>query len=386
MSLLLDALKEAESLKRPTYAGGSSYARSAANSSASEEADPLSLADEPVESVPVRPAAVTPPAMPSRSSGRAGVAELPRLRRAASRKSKVPLFAGLLVGIAVLLAGAFWYLSPGGTPIALSPAALTASLPASLPATVAPPVELSGLVATFSLAPAAPEPQTQQQPADGTWTAPTTSSTGSPAAGATARQAAPVVVSTRPSPLLAAYTAFKAGDLSRAEALYQETLAGEPRQPDAHLGLAVIAQSRDDGRSAMRHYREVTEAIPDHPRAWAGIADLASDTELEPMESRLRSLIATRSTAALHFALGNILMRQSRWPEAQESYFAASAAAPGNADYLFNLAVALDHLGKVQAAGNHYEQAIALAANDRAVQFNVGAASQRLATLRRSAP
>jgi Tfp pilus assembly protein PilF len=195
------------------------------------------------------------------------------------------------------------------------------------------------------------------------------------------RRGAEVIVQTRPSPLLGAYAALRAGDLTLAEKLYKETLSGEPDQPDAHLGLAVIAQSRGETAIAMGHYRSVIEATPHHPRAWAGIADLAGDAEIDAMESRLRGLIADRPAASLHFALGNLVMRRSRWAEAQESYFAAFTSVPDNADYAFNLAVALDRLGKGSAAQTYYEKALALARDGRPVQFDVKAAGVRLTSL-----
>jgi uncharacterized protein HemY len=125
---------------------------------------------------------------------------------------------------------------------------------------------------------------------------------------------------------------------------------------------------------------------PGDPQAWAGLADLTGDGELEAMESRLRSLIASRPDPALHFALGNIVSRQSRWAEAQESYFAAASGAPQNADYAFNLAVALDQLGKGRAAIPYYARALALAADERAVQFDADAARARLQQLETAAP
>lgn len=190
----------------------------------------------------------------------------------------------------------------------------------------------------------------------------------------------------RPSPLPAAYAALRAGDLALAERLYTETLAGEPDQPDAHLGLAALAQGRGDDAAAVRHYRAVLEAVPDHPRAWAGLAALAGSGELEPMESKLRGLIATRPAPALHFALGNVLARQGRWAEAQQGFFAASAADPQNADYAFNLAVSLERIGKASAASPHYARAASLAEAGAPAQFLPAVARQRLAELQPGTP
>lgn len=196
----------------------------------------------------------------------------------------------------------------------------------------------------------------------------------------------PVVITGRPSPLAAAHAALRAGDLQGAESLYRQTLATERDQPDAHLGMALIEQSRGARQAALAQYRAVLALRPGDPQAWAGLADLTSDGELHGMESRLRSLVATRPDPALHFALGNILARQSRWSEAQESYFAAATGAPQNADYAFNLAVALDQIGKGSVAATHYARALALAGDSRAVQFDAAAARARLQQLEAATP
>jgi tetratricopeptide (TPR) repeat protein len=207
-----------------------------------------------------------------------------------------------------------------------------------------------------------------------------------PAPAASRVDRSPVVISGRPSPLLAAHAALRAGDMQRAESLYRQTLAAEPDQPDAHLGMALIEQSRGARAAALAQYRAVLVLRPGDPQAWAGLSDLTGDGELEAMESRLRSLIATRPDPALHFALGNIMARQSRWPDAQESYFAAATGAPQNADYAFNLAVALDQLGKGRAASAHYAKALALAGDARAVQFDADAARVRMQQLEAANP
>jgi uncharacterized protein HemY len=76
-------------------------------------------------------------------------------------------------------------------------------------------------------------------------------------------------------------------------------------------------------------------------------------------ESRLKLLLAAQpESAPLNFALGNLYARQGRWPEAQPVYFNAVAADGDNPDYLFNLAVSLDHLRQPKLAAQHYRLAL----------------------------
>jgi Flp pilus assembly protein TadD len=385
VSLLLDALKEAEFRKqRPEGTAPVEHTRDV---SADTRSMPLSLAIDPVITPTVVVPAPTPLRPPtnlpdSSSAPRVPHPEATAVNRPVATRSALPLLAGMAIAIVVLFALAYYLLKPHAATIpGVDSATLAAVLP---PDTPAAPVT------------ATPEPTAAAPLVPPSWLRPDAATIAPPRrrdAPLHSQQRTLMVAATpinvtagRPSPLSEAYAALVAGNLPEAERLYGATLAGEPRQPDAHLGLAVIAQSRGDRESAARHYRAVLDTVPDHAQAWCGLANLAGDGDVDSMESRLRGLIAARPAAALHFALGNLLARQSRWSEAQESHFAAVSAAPENADYAFNLAVALDHLGKHAAASTYYSEALAIADSGQSVQFDAVAARQRLAELAPEAP
>jgi tetratricopeptide (TPR) repeat protein len=163
-------------------------------------------------------------------------------------------------------------------------------------------------------------------------------------------------------------------------------LQGEQGQVDAQLGLAVIAHARGNDAAARRGYRQVLESVPDHPRAWAGLAELAGEDDAGGIESRLRQLLANRPSGPLHFALGNVLARQERWSDAQQEYFAAATLAPDAPDYAYNVAVALERIGKSASAQPWYARALQQAATGRAVRFDTAAARARLAQLQAAPP
>ncbi|MGB5011473.1 MAG: tetratricopeptide repeat protein, partial [Candidatus Dechloromonas phosphoritropha] len=77
---------------------------------------------------------------------------------------------------------------------------------------------------------------------------------------------------------------------------------------------------------------------------------------------------------------GNLYSRQNRWSEAQQVYFNAVAADPDNPDYLFNLAVSLDHLRQPKLAAQHYRLALD-AAQRRPAAFDSDRVQLRLAEL-----
>lgn len=177
------------------------------------------------------------------------------------------------------------------------------------------------------------------------------------------------------------YAALNHGDTAGAKNAYEQALGNDPRNADALSGLAVLAQNAGSPELAADYYLRILEADPHHAFALAGLIGLQSRLNPSEAESRLKqALSAQPDSAALNFGLGNLYASAKRWPDAQQAYFKAVAADPGNPDYLFNLAVSLDQLRQPKLAANYYAQAIAAAGN-RAGSFDKGRASERLQQL-----
>lgn len=161
--------------------------------------------------------------------------------------------------------------------------------------------------------------------------------------------------------LLAAWQAYRDGDLNAAGQRYGEILKLDAKNRDALLGMAAIAQQQSRDDEAAHYYRQVLALDPRDPIAHAGMLSLLSQSNEAGIESRLKLLLAQQpQSPALHFALGNLYAEQSRWGDAQQSYFSASKLEPDNAQFAFNLAVSLDHLGKSGLAAQHYRHALQL--------------------------
>ncbi len=155
-----------------------------------------------------------------------------------------------------------------------------------------------------------------------------------------------------------AYIAYRSGKLDEAQPLYLQMLDKDPRNIDALLGLAAIAQQRDEDLPAAQYYSRVLALDPRNAAANAGMSALTTN---DNSESRLKTLLREqKDSAALHFALGNLYAEQARWGEAQQAYFNAYMLEPGNAEFAFNLAVSLDHLGQNKLAAQHYQRALQL--------------------------
>lgn len=158
--------------------------------------------------------------------------------------------------------------------------------------------------------------------------------------------------------LTAAYQAYQSGDLGTAWQRYREVLQKDAKNRDALLGMAAIAQQQGQDDAAMQYYRQVLLLDPRDPVAQAGMSAFSTG-DAAGKESRLKQSISqTPQSAALHFALGNLYTEQSRWGDAQQAYFNAIRLEPGNAQFAFNLATSLDHLGQRKLAAQYYAQAL----------------------------
>ena len=176
--------------------------------------------------------------------------------------------------------------------------------------------------------------------------------------------------------LLDAYQAYQRGDYVTASQSYHEVLSKDEHNRDAILGLAAIAQQQGKSETAQNYYRQLLLLDPRDPAAQAAL--MASSPDTGDTESHLKSLLAEQPrSGALNFALGNYYADQSDWGEAQQSYFNAHTLEPANAQYTYNLAVSLDHLGQRKLAVQYYQQALQLDVSGHS-GFDPKQAQQRL--------
>ena len=177
-----------------------------------------------------------------------------------------------------------------------------------------------------------------------------------------------------------AYGMFHSGDVESAAKAYRAVLGHEPHNRDAFLGLAAVVARAGRWDEAAAYYARILAFDPADAAAQAAL--IAID-ERDPVrgESRLKALLSSEPRAAyLHFGLGNAYAAQSRWPEAQQSYFNAWRLDRGNADYAYNLAVSLDHLSRPESALDVYREALALA-EKRPAGFEAAAVHARIRDL-----
>lgn len=188
--------------------------------------------------------------------------------------------------------------------------------------------------------------------------------------------------------VLAGYAALQSGDLDRAGQAYDRALRSEPANRDALLGAATVLLRLDRTDAAEAYFRQLLRLHPHDTYAAAQLAALTARGDPVGALSQVNSLIAREAErpesgsgqGSLAFVQGNQLAAQSRWPEAQQAYFNAHRADPGNADYCYNLAISLDRMHEPRLARDFYSKAIDLA-RSRPAGFDLARAKTRLSQI-----
>lgn len=193
------------------------------------------------------------------------------------------------------------------------------------------------------------------------------------------------LIRTQPEPdtnLVRGHSNLQRGETEMARRDFEQALQRDPNNTDALLALAAIAHRQGRPADAENLRLRALVANPSDPAAQAAALNgTSAEADPQTTESRLKTLLSAQpDSAPLNFALGNLYSRQSRWSEAQQVYFNAVAADGDNPDYLFNLAVSLDHLRQNRLAAQHYQLALE-AANKRPAAFDRSKIEKRLGEL-----
>ena len=181
----------------------------------------------------------------------------------------------------------------------------------------------------------------------------------------------------------AAWLLYESGQYKEAAALYKEVVKIEINNRDALLGLGAIAVIEKNNAEARNIYLSQLELDPRDPIATAALAGLHNESSLKTDEEYLLSMLAKNpDTPHLKFALGNNYAQQNKWQSAQQYYFNAWQNDTENADYIFNLAVSMDQLGKAQQAIGFYKDSLLKSVNKQ-VSFSRDAVKKRINELSR---
>lgn len=398
----MDALRKAEAAKRQGTQGEPPATAETVPTQPPEPGNALpelpgelSLLDDQFTT----PHSTPSPATRSTPSATAAVSEAQRDREAAHNlfvakrsPSRAPFWIGLVAStVAAVSAIGFWFwwqLQPSTGALRTGPALTQVPAPqvpppvkpaplaaADTPQTL-PPIAAPGLSASGQPKPgvrAATEPPRAALPAGsaasrgadpthaGTFAAQPPQSDAQTPAETRVHRATPPREQINPA-VSRAYAAYTAGDMAGAKRNYEEALRSDPRSLDALNGMTAVALRAGRRDLAETYMARALEVDPRDAYALSALASLKGQSDPQAAESRLRSLIsAAPDSPAAHFSLGNLYAREGRWSEAQQAYFRAFSSEPDNPDYMFNLAVSLDHIRQSKLALQYYQSALAAA-------------------------
>ena len=404
MSLLMEALKKAEEAKRlgiEDLPGPRATPRTRSSSATPGENDPRVLGESPAPRALDSDQAGQTSARHSNSlanAERTAARNLFSAKQSAHNNTTLWFIGAAALVAALALGGYFWWQLRGIPSHNLTPP------PARQPATThIPPVQAAAIASeSAKAAPVAtsttaltPEPPKEATTFPATSTVAAVRRTPSPAPAAAAPATLPQretgdtdtgVRLSRSQPrhdatLERAYETLQAGRLDDAQREYEQVLRRDAKNTDALLGLATIAARRGQQEQAHAYYLRALEANPNDATARAGVISTRTQGDAEFSESRLKTALSSQpDSAALLVALGNLYARQERWSEAQQIYFRVYALEPDNPDFIFNLAVSLDHLRQSKLAHQYYQMALA-ASETRAASFDRNQARNRVLDL-----
>lgn len=165
-----------------------------------------------------------------------------------------------------------------------------------------------------------------------------------------------------------------AGDLSRAEGIYQQILEADPNQPDALHLLGVIAHQVGKNDSAVEFISQALAIKPDFAEAHYNLGSAFQDLRRleEAAASYQKALVLKPDYAKAHNNLGNTLKDLGKPDEAVASLQKAIAIEPDFAEAHSNLGNALKDLGRLDDAVANYQNCLAIKPDFAEAYNNLG--------------
>src|SRR4030095_2664548 len=123
-------------------------------------------------------------------------------------------------------------------------------------------------------------------------------------------------------------------------------------RPESHVNLGIVDQKRGDLEAARRDYDTAVALAPWFVPAWVNLADLLRlrGKDDEGATALRKALAVDPRNAAVHHALGLLLVRQKRGSEALAELAQAAQLAPGTPDYAYTYAIGLHSAGRTEDA------------------------------------
>lgn len=158
--------------------------------------------------------------------------------------------------------------------------------------------------------------------------------------------------------------ALASGDLKAAEKAFQEALQQDPKQSDAHLGLAEIAMRKKNPDAAKKHLEQAREIKTNDvgiETAW-GRLHILSQKYPEAVEAFQRAIKADRAAIIPRLDLADLYLATLKEPQAAaDLYRDVLSVQPNHAGAHYGLGIAMADLGSLDTAQKEWEESSRLA-------------------------
>lgn len=163
----------------------------------------------------------------------------------------------------------------------------------------------------------------------------------------------------------------KEGNIAGAVAEYREALRRQTNNVEARINLADLLATHGQNREALTLFEQAVALDPKHPIARYNLGRLLT-AEQRPAEAVTNFQVALRqqqdlgpdALGAIHFELGNALVRLGRDAEALAEYDESARLIPGFADVHLNYGAALARSGRYPEAIAEFREALRLRPQD----------------------
>ena len=180
---------------------------------------------------------------------------------------------------------------------------------------------------------------------------------------------------------------FEAGRVDAAAELFKRLVAARPDNAEGHVALANLRHWQDAYRAAIEGYRRALSLAPDHPGALLGLVEaLRQEGDVQGSVAAARDAAARLpSLAAAHMTLGAALLATGDGEGAAQAYRTAAGLDPEATEAQLGLARALLHAGQAQEALSVVD-AVLMASKDGEAWFLLGTALNALGDPAQAAP
>ena len=170
----------------------------------------------------------------------------------------------------------------------------------------------------------------------------------------------------------------QAGKLPKAEQLYQQVLADNPRNSDALHLLGVIAYQVGKHEISVNLITNAIEIDSQQVEAYnnLGIVFKEQGKLEESVQAHHKAIEIQPDHAEAHYNLGDTYQKQGKLEESIQAYYKAIEIQPNYTEVYNNLGIALIGQGELDLAIQAYHKAIEIQPNYAEVHYNLGNAYQ----------